>query len=239
MTRYWINGETSVELTEAEDVNIVHLSVDDKDVIVSGGQTIFEALQRMPGIGEIPALCYNPAVRPYGACRLCTVEVSEDRGKSFRFVAACLYPAKEGLIIRTNTEKVRKLRKGIIELLLARCPNTKVVKELAEEYGVEKPRFSLGDHDCILCGLCVRACQEIIGKSAISLVNRGIYKEVAAPFYAYEVTEGCIGCGDCSYVCPTGAITMGPEGKPVLPRVKIPFAEIKAMAEARASATRE
>lgn len=132
MTRYWINGNTSVELTEAEDVNIVHLSVDDKDIIVSAGQTIFEALQRMPGIGEIPALCYNPAVRPYGACRLCTVEVSEDRGKSFRFVAACLFPATDGLIIRTNTEKVRKLRKGIIELLLARSPNTKVVQELAK-----------------------------------------------------------------------------------------------------------
>jgi bidirectional [NiFe] hydrogenase diaphorase subunit len=229
MTRYWINGTTSVELTEAEDTNVAHLSVDDKNIIVSGGQTIYEALQRMPGIGEIPALCYNPAVRPYGACRLCTVEVSEDGGKSFRFVAACLYPAKDGLIIRTNTEKIRRLRKGIIELLLARSPNTKVVQELAEEYGVEKPRFSLGDQDCILCGLCVRACQEIIGKSAISLVNRGIYKEVAAPFYAYEVTEGCIGCGDCSYVCPTGAITMGTEGKPVLPRVKIPYAEIKAM----------
>jgi bidirectional [NiFe] hydrogenase diaphorase subunit len=229
MTKYWINGETSVEVAEAEDANIVRLSVDDKDIIVSGGQTIFEALQRMPGIGEIPALCYNPAVRPYGACRLCTVEVSEDGGKSFRFVAACLYPARDGLVVRTNSEKVRKLRKGIIELLLARCPNTRVVQELAEEYAVQKPRFSLGDQDCILCGLCVRACQEIIGKSAISLVNRGIYKEVAAPFYAYEVTEGCIGCGDCAYVCPTGAITMGPEGKPVLPRVKIPFAEIKAM----------
>jgi bidirectional [NiFe] hydrogenase diaphorase subunit len=229
MTRYWINGETSVELTEAEDANIVHMSVDDKDIVVSGGQTIFEALQRMEGIGDIPALCYNPSVRPYGACRLCTVEISEDGGKSFRFVASCLYPAKEGLIVRTNTEKVRKLRKGIIELLLARSPNTKIIQELAAEYGVEKPRFSLGDQDCILCGLCVRACQEIIGKSAISLVNRGIYKEVAAPFYAYEVTEGCIGCGDCAYVCPTGAITMGPEGKPVLPRVKIPYAEIKAM----------
>jgi ferredoxin len=70
-------------------------------------------------------------------------------------------------------------------------------------------------------------------------VNRGIYKEVAAPFYAYEVTEGCIGCGDCSYVCPTGAITMGAEGRPVLPRVKIPYAEIKAMmGKEEASATK-
>jgi bidirectional [NiFe] hydrogenase diaphorase subunit len=229
MAKYWVSAERSVDITEAADTNVVHFTVDDKDVAVSGGQTIYEALQRMPGIGEIPALCYNSAVRPYGACRLCTIEVSEDGGKSFRFVAACLYNVKEDMIIKTNTEKIRKLRKGIIELLLARCPNTRVIQELADEYGVEKPRFSLGDHECILCGLCVRACQEIIGKSAISLVNRGIYKEVAAPFYAYELGEGCIGCGDCSFICPTGAITMGPSGKPVLPKVKIPYAEIGAM----------
>ena len=232
MTKYWISSETSVEINDAEDANVVHFSVDDKNVVVSAGQTIFEALQRMPGIGNIPALCYNPNVRPYGACRLCTVEVSEDRGKSFKFVAACLYPAKEGIVVKTDTERVRNLRRGIIELLLARCPNTKIIQELAEEYGVEKPRFALGDHDCILCGLCVRACQELIGKSAISLVNRGIYKEVAAPFYAYELGEGCIGCGDCAYVCPTGAIKMGANGKPELPRVKIPYAEIGAMASA-------
>ena len=228
MTKYWLSSEETVEVTDAKDTDAVHFTVDDKNVMVSGGQTIFEALQRLPGIGNIPALCYNSVVQPYGACRLCTVEVSEDGGKTYRFVAACLYPAKEGIIVKTNTDKIRKLRKGIIELLLARCPNTRVIQELAKEYGVEKPRFSLGDQDCILCGLCVRACQEKIGKSAISLVNRGIFKEVAAPFYAYELGEGCIGCGDCSYVCPTGAITMGSNGKPVLPRVKIPYAEIGA-----------
>ena len=232
MTKYWISGEASVDIESSEDNNVVHFSVDDKEVVVSNGQSIFEALQRQPGIGNIPALCYHPSVRPYGACRLCTVEVSEDKGKSFRFVASCLYPVKEGLVVKTNTERVRNLRKGIIELLLARCPNTKVLQELAEEYGVEKPRFALGDHDCILCGLCVRACQEIIGKSAISLVNRGIYKEVAAPFYAYELGEECIGCGDCAFVCPTGAIKMGENGKPELPRVRIPYAEIGAMASA-------
>ena len=229
MTKYWISNESTIDIHEAEDVDVVHFTVDDKNVAVSAGQTIYEALQRMPGIGNIPALCYNSHVRPYGACRICTVEVSEDGGKSFRFVASCLYPATEGLIVKTDTEKVRKLRKGIIELLLARCPDAKVVQELAEEYGVEKPRFALGDHDCILCGLCVRACQEIMGNSAISLVNRGIYKEVAAPFYAYELSEGCMGCGDCAYVCPTGAITMGENGKPVLPKVRIPYAEVAAM----------
>jgi bidirectional [NiFe] hydrogenase diaphorase subunit len=229
MTKYWLSSDESVEINDAQDNDVVHFTVDDKNVMVSAGQTIFKALQRLPGVGNIPALCYNTSVQPYGACRLCTVEVSGDGGKSFKFVASCLYPAKEGIIVKTDTDRIRKLRKGIIELLLARCPNVRVIRELAEEYEVEKPRFSLGDHNCILCGLCVRACQEIIGKSAISLVNRGIYKEVAAPFYAYEVGEGCIGCGDCSYVCPTGAITMGANGKPVLPKVKVPFAEIGAM----------
>jgi len=237
MARCWINGERWVEVKDDEGVNAVHLTVDDKEIAVSGGQTILEAVARMPGIGDIPALCYHPAVKPYGACRICTVEVSEDGGSKFRFVAACLYPVKEGLVVKTSTERVRKLRKGIIELLLARCPNVKRIQELAEEYGVEKLRFALGDQDCILCGLCVRACQEIIGKSAISMVNRGIYREVAAPFYAYELSGDCIGCGDCAYVCPTGAIKMGPDGKPVLPRVKIPYAEIEAMMKKETAAT--
>jgi len=237
MARCWINGERWVEVKDGEGVNVVHLTVDDKEIAVSGGQTILEAVARMPGIGNIPALCYHPAVQPYGACRICTVEASEDGGSKFKFVAACLYPVKEGLLVKTNTERVKKLRKGIIELLLARCPNVKSIQELAEEYGVEKPRFVLGDQDCILCGLCVRACQEIIGKSAISMVNRGIYREVAAPFYAYELSGDCIGCGDCAYVCPTGAIKMGPEGKPVLPKVKIPYAEIEAMMKKETVAT--
>ncbi|MCX6011238.1 MAG: 2Fe-2S iron-sulfur cluster-binding protein [Chloroflexi bacterium] len=229
MAKVWIDGKTSIEVEHAEGINVVHLTVDDKEIAVSNGKTILEAVERAPGIGNIPALCHHPAVKPYGACRICTVEVSEDGGSKFKFVAACLYPVKEGLIVKTQTEKIKKLRKGIIELLSARCPNVKRIQELADEYGVEKPRFVLGDQDCILCGLCVRACQEIIGKSAISLVNRGIYKEVAAPFYAYELSGDCIGCGDCAFVCPTGAIEMGADGRPTLPKVKIPYAEIEAM----------
>ncbi len=229
MPRYWIDGQRSVEMEDAEGVGAVHLTVDDKLISVSAGQTVLQAVARMPGIGNIPALCNHPRVKPYGACRLCTIEVSEDDGKRFRFVAACLFDVKEGLIVRTNTEKLRELRKGIIELLLARSPNVKAIQELAREYGVEKPRFVLGDQQCILCGLCVRTCQENIGKSAISLVNRGIYRQVAAPFYSYELGEGCVGCGECVYVCPTGAIEMTKEGKPRLPRVKVSRAEAEAM----------
>ena len=227
MAKVWVDGQTQVEVVEALGSNTVHLAVDGKEIRAAPGQTILEAVARRPGIGNVPALCYHPAVKPYGACRLCTVEVTE--GSKSRFVAACLYPVEEGLEVKTDTERVRKLRKGILELLLARCPNVKKIQDLAKEYGVEKPRFALGDQDCILCGLCVRACQEIIGRSAISLVNRGIYREVAAPFYAYELSEECIGCGDCVYVCPTGALYLGPDGKPVLPKVKIPYPEIEAM----------
>ncbi|GAI86952.1 unnamed protein product, partial [marine sediment metagenome] len=125
MARVWINGESSVEVKDAEGINIVHLTVDGKEIAVLGGQTILEAVARMPGIGNIPALCYHPAVKPNGACQLCTIEVSEDGGSKFRFEVACLYPVKEGLVVKTNTEMLRKLRKGIIELLLARCPNVK------------------------------------------------------------------------------------------------------------------
>ena len=227
MAKVWINGQTQVEIADHLGTSAVHMTMDGKKIRALRGQTILEANNSHPGIGNIPALCYHPAVKPYGACRLCTVEIEE--GTRTKFVAACLYLVSEGLVVKTNTENVRRLRKGILELLLARCPNVKKIQDLAKEYGVEKPRYALGDQECILCGLCVRACQEIIGRSAISLVNRGIYREVAAPFYAYELGEECIGCGDCVYVCPTGAIYLGPDGKPVLPKVKIAYPEVEAL----------
>ncbi len=227
MAKVWINDHTQVEIADYPGMRAVHLAVDGKNIRALQCKTILEVVNSHPGIGNAPALCYHPAVKPYGACRLCTVEIEE--GTKTNFVAACLYPVREGLVVKTNTERVRKLRKGILELLLARCPNVKKIQDLAEEYGVEKPRYALGDQECILCGLCVRACQEIIGRSAISLVNRGIYREVAAPFYAYELSEECIGCGDCVHVCPTGAIYLGPDGKPVLPKVKIPYPEVEMM----------
>ena len=201
---------------------MITLNINGLDVSVEKGTTILEAA-RFLGF-PIPTLCHMDGLTSYGACRLCVVEIGQE--PKSKLVSSCTYPAEEGLKVRTASARVLKARKMILELLLASCPQSKIIQDLASAHGIRQQRFKQEYEDCILCGLCVRACKEIMGKSAISLVNRGIYKEVAAPFYAYEVGEECIGCGDCAYVCPTGAIQMGDDGKPVLPQVKIPFAEL-------------
>jgi NADH dehydrogenase/NADH:ubiquinone oxidoreductase subunit G len=147
-------------------------------------------------------LCYHPAISPYGACRLCSVEVVQ-RGRS-RVVISCMYPVAPGLEVRTNTERIRRLRRGIMELLLARCSENEPMRALAAEFGVTQPRFALEADECILCGLCVRVCQETSEAKVLSFVGRGAEKEVAPPFY--EPSEACINCGGCAYVCPTKAI---------------------------------
>lgn len=188
---------------------MITLNIDGRELKAKEGQTILKVASEN-GI-VIPTLCYSEAVEPYGACRLCIVEIS--KGGRSRIVTSCLYPVEDGLEVKTDSPKVIRNRKMILELLLAKCSKNKVVRELAWQLGIEQSCFKpeyLEDHDCIVCGLCVRVCEQIVGVSAISLVSRGVDKHPAPPFH--EPATACIGCGSCYYVCPTGAIKMEDRG---------------------------
>jgi NADH dehydrogenase/NADH:ubiquinone oxidoreductase subunit G len=180
---------------------MIRLTIDDELIEVPENRTLLEAC-RDYGI-YIPTLCYHPALEPYGGCRLCMVELSQPERRS-RLVAACVYPCEEGVVVKTNSEMVVRSRRMTAELILAGSYNTPEMLALGEELGVKDVRFRLPEENaCVLCGLCVRACNEIVGVSAISVIQRGIAKKVATPF---QVTSSrCIGCGTCVLICPTGA----------------------------------
>ena len=155
---------------------------------------------------HIPTLCHHKSLTPYGACRICTVETIW-KGKS-RFHTACTYPAWEGEV-RTNSEPVRRIRRTILELMLAEAPESTEILELAKEYGIEKTRFrerKKENKKCILCGLCVRLCNDVMGVGAIGFKNRGADREIGPPFE--ETSDICRLCGACEFVCPTGAIDL-------------------------------
>ena len=180
------------------------LTINGRELQVPEGRTVLEAC-REHGI-HVPTLCYHPALEPYGACRLCMIEVSSPPRPS-RLVASCVHPSEEGAVIETDTEAVRKSRRTTIELLLAGAHTDPMLLALAEEYGVKEIRFTLPEEDlCVLCGLCVRACREIVGVSAISLINRGMARKVSTPFQIASST--CIACGTCVLICPTAAIKL-------------------------------
>jgi NADH dehydrogenase/NADH:ubiquinone oxidoreductase subunit G len=180
------------------------LTIDDQPLFISAGRTILEAC-REHGV-NIPTLCFHPALKPYGACRFCMVEISRGEADS-RLVAACTYPCEDGLVVRTNTDTVRHNRRVVCELFLASAHETPEVLALARELGTQDVRFKLPLPDaCILCGLCVRACEELVGARAISLTYRGLDKQVSTPF---EVSSPhCIGCGTCVLICPTGKLSL-------------------------------
>jgi heterodisulfide reductase subunit A2 len=156
---------------------------------------------------RIPTLCHHPILEPYGVCRICTVEVSIRN--RVRMVTACNYPATDGIEVLTDSPRVRRDRRMILEWLLARCGHVPVLNQLAEEYGITEPRFGRGDDDCILCGLCVRVCSDVVGANVLGFFGRGTTREVSTAYG--ETSEQCIACGACAYVCPTGCITIQDE----------------------------
>ena len=186
---------------------MVTLKIDGIEVQVLEDTPILKAAEKA-GIW-IPTLCFSELFEPYGVCRLCVVEVV--RGKRSRVVTSCNYPVREGITVLTNSPKIQWIRKTIMELMLSRWPNVKVVKELAQQIGVEKPRFISLEKDeaenaCILCGKCVNVCREVVRAEVIGFANRGIKREVVLPFDLQS--DRCIVCGACAVVCPTGHIKM-------------------------------
>jgi len=183
---------------------MITLTIDGKKVQAAEKATIMDVAKE-EGI-EIPTLCHNEDLEPYGVCRVCVVEVT--RGQRKRVVASCTYPVEEGIVVNTKSERSLNVRRGVVELFLARHPNVKVMQELAVRMGITgpNPRFDLENDYCILCGQCVRTCREIVGANAINFAERGTTRRVSSPFD--ETALNCIACGSCVYICPTKIITM-------------------------------
>jgi NADH dehydrogenase/NADH:ubiquinone oxidoreductase subunit G len=175
---------------------MVRLTINGLDLEVEEGWTVLEAA-RFLGL-EIPTLCYNEGLSPYGGCRLCLVEIGE-REKA-KLVSSCTYPVQEGLVVRTDTKKVLEARKMNIELMLSIAPYSKVIQDLASKFGVTRVRFKVRNEECVLCGLCVRMCREQMDGKAIGFVRRGIDMRITTPFD--KKSQECRLCGGCMYICP-------------------------------------
>ena len=179
--------------------------IDDVDVTVGEDTTILSAAQKA-GVW-IPTLCHNPALSDHGTCRLCMVEVETLENGRKRLVTACNYPIRQDVRVSVSGERAVKARQGVMKLLLARSPESPELKDLARKMGVEGtpyPTVTESQRNCILCGLCITVCEEVIGVSAIGFAGRGVNRSVAAPFR--QPSEDCIACGACAAVCPVGTI---------------------------------
>jgi coenzyme F420 hydrogenase subunit beta len=175
---------------------MITLMINGLSVTVEEGTTILEAAKFL-GF-PIPTLCYNEGLSPYGACRLCVVEIGE--GQKARLVTSCTYLVEEGLKVRTASSRVIRARKMILELLLASCPQSKTIQDLASAHEVRKQRFRQEYEDCILCGLCVRMCEEQMMAKAIGFRGRGEHRTIGTPFDIRS--DVCRLCGGCMYICP-------------------------------------
>ena len=189
---------------------MVNLTVNGQPMNVPEDATLLQAV-RATGV-ELPTLCYQEGLVPYGACRLCMVMITEPHRA---LVASCAYPVEEGLVVETDAQEAVSARHLALEFLLSRCPQSDVIREMAAQEGVTASRFGAppperADELCVLCGLCVRVCRDVIGAAAISFVGRGAERRVSTPFDVQS--EACIGCGACAEICPTGAIQIEDQG---------------------------
>jgi heterodisulfide reductase subunit A len=178
---------------------MVRLSIDGRSVEMEPGKTVLQACQKLNI--PIPTLCYHKALSPYGACRLCVVEITKAGKKSIQ--ASCMYPVQQDIEVRTSTPEIENIRRTMIELIMARAPDSEKVREVALSLGVHETHFKKLNKDCILCGLCVRMCRERMGRSVLGFANRGDRRIVTPPFDVNSPL--CMACGACYSVCPTAA----------------------------------
>lgn len=178
----------------------IHLQVDGKSVVAEEGMTILQAA-RSVGVA-IPTLCDHEKLAPYGACRICTVE-TESNGRN-NLVAACQYPVEKELVVTTKSARLDKIRKVLLEQMMAHAPDSEQIVALGKLYGADRDRFEKESSFCILCGLCVRYCAEVKGKHAISFFDRGARREIA--FIPEVAARECWDCKECFPLCPTSAL---------------------------------
>jgi len=204
----------------------VSLIINDKNIVSEQGRTILEVAKEN-GI-FIPHLCHDPRLKPYGACRVCLVEVEGARGP----VPACATKVADGMVVQTDNVTLHQIRKTILELILANHPSecltcqsagSCALQDLAYMFGIEEPRFkgeqkkpTVEDYNplierdhrkCILCGRCVRICDEVMGIRVWGFVNQGYESVVTTPYEQSLFDTKCVFCGQCVSTCPTGALT--------------------------------
>jgi NADH dehydrogenase/NADH:ubiquinone oxidoreductase subunit G len=175
----------------------IRIQIDGNEVRATEGMSVLEAA-RGAGI-PIPTLCHHDQLQPYGGCRLCIVEIETTGGKSL--VASCVYQAEDDLVVNTRSDRVDRIRRSLLELLLAHAPDSLPLLELAREYGADKNKFEQEASFCVHCGLCVRYCAEIKKKHAVGFIDRGIRKEIS--FLPEIASIECNDCKECFPLCPT------------------------------------
>jgi bidirectional [NiFe] hydrogenase diaphorase subunit len=179
----------------------VTIQMDTRQVAAAEGETVLETA-RKNGI-HIPTLCYHPALKPSGSCKLCAVEVENPDGHAITMLS-CVLKVKAGMVIRTQGKMVQQARAKALTRLVQMAPQARRLQDLADREGIALPPAPDG---CIRCRLCVRVCKEIIGQEALRMDRIGGRLQVV------PVPDRCIGCGTCANLCPTQVIKVIDEGQ--------------------------